>query len=407
MATNDTSTVNDVAQDDDEAAVDMMEASDMQVEAETKPDSSVSATSHQLHVAEGETLSKDDNYDDDDNDSQCDSMDRKPAAAVDDNDEASNVSSSSDDDSDSSEGSTRDNAVSEDAEAKEKGISLVDEEGRPLSEYEIQRLERIKRNKDLLTQLGLQGKGDGSGVLGGKKKNSAPRKSESLKNDQVNVKRRQTISRKTKLNRKSYKEPSKSIRSLLRETEGGTSTTSASKKKPPPKSAPKKPRVERMSKEVYDAFQQAQARRRNLFQQAQRNVRNAEKEVKYWQKRQTAATKPGSRKREDLRERRALEGKTAREFIQIVDERMPEITEVIHDYENAMTAGQKEKERDYNRLVAEEKVRYLDALDRFPVAIKVRDRKLTDWLVCHPLTVSSNCYFGHIECNNTLELRVD
>lgn len=309
-----------------------------------------------------------------------DSMNKKPAAVKDDDDDegsstsGSQSSSGSEDDDSDSEDSNQEAGVPNSVDPQNEAPSdapnpsqQLDEEGRPLSVYEIQRLERIKRNRELLAQLGLQGKGDGGGVLGKKTPAGSRRKSES-KNEQVVVERRQTISRKSKLNRKSYKEPSKSVRSLLRDAD--KESASAQKKTPQPK-APRKPRSDRMSKEIYEAFQQITTKKKRVLKQAQRNVRYSSKEVKYWKKRINALGKPVARKREDLREKSVLEGKTGREFVQIIDERMTEIVETLETYEDSMTAGQKEKERDYNRLVANEKLKTMDALDRFPKAMKV------------------------------------
>jgi hypothetical protein len=55
----------------------------------------------------------------------------------------------------------------DDDESKPTGV--VTEDVRTLSEYEIQRLVRIKRNRQYLAQLGLAGK-EGGGVLGEKKR---------------------------------------------------------------------------------------------------------------------------------------------------------------------------------------------------------------------------------------------
>lgn len=102
------------------------------------------------------------------------------------------------------------------ASVHERPLHLSDD-GRTLSAYEMQRLERIKRNRDYLAQLGLEDKG----------KNSQPEQSKShqkIKKDESRpVPTRAIISRRSKAKPIRYAEPSNSVRDLLNDKVDGIS----------------------------------------------------------------------------------------------------------------------------------------------------------------------------------------
>lgn len=250
------------------------------------------------------------------------------------------------------------------------------EEGRPLSAYELQRLERIKRNRQKLAQLGLgipkQKVLDLEDAEAKKNKPARQRKSEPM----LPQRARSIRAKKKSLN---YAEPSASVRAIMKEGDGGTSKQPAATPKSNDEVMDTSERkrkwnreTERLPQDVYREFKRIKSHKRELLKEAQRAARNADKEVKYWSKRVERYEKTFLRKKDETDEKLALGGKTSRELIQILDERTPEIEHAIQEYEGYLYADQREHQRAINRREAEEKMKMLDALVRFPKALKVR-----------------------------------
>jgi len=264
------------------------------------------------------------------------------------------------DNDDNKDDSAFSNSSSEDEEEKEesesKSEAYVTEDGRTLSEYEIQRLERIKRNRAYLAQLGLAGK-DGGGVLGKKKKKERPRKAPT---EEKPVIRR--VSRRSKAKPVTYTEPSASVRDLLRVADKKATNapvdlklSSPEKadmgvqeaeppKQPPPNSKPKKRSVnDRQEQFVYLEFLSIQSSKNQSLRQAERNVRTAEKEVKYWHKlvqrwerRKQRQSEAQRQRQTEVRERAELGGHSIKEVLQEIDSRMPEIAETVKRYDDLL-----------------------------------------------------------------------
>jgi hypothetical protein len=245
------------------------------------------------------------------------------------------IDASSDDDDD-------DDEQQDDGEVKH-----VDEEGRPLSEYEIQRLERIRRNREYLAQLGLEGK-DGGGVLGGKKKEVRPKS----KKTEEPIQKRHSLSRRSKV-KKSYTEPSSSVRDLLED-----STKSEAKKRgsinlasvppsetgtePEPNKKKRKP-DERMEKFIYDEFRRIKSEKTQTLALAERNVRAADKEVKYWkklvdiEKRKAQRQLEAERQRQQEEQQRAtLGGRSMKEMVQYIDSCLPKLQHAVKRYDDSL-----------------------------------------------------------------------
>ena len=264
------------------------------------------------------------------------------------------------DDNDNNDDSASSNSSSEDDEGKEesesKSEAYVTEDGRTLSEYEIQRLERIKRNRAYLAQLGLAGK-DGGGVLGKKKKKERPRKAAT---DEKPVIRR--VSRRSRVKTVTYTEPSASVRDLLRVADKKATNapvdlklTSPEKadmgtqeveppKQPPPSNKPKKRSVnDRQEQFVYLEFLSIRSSKNQSLRQAKQNVRTAEKEVKYWHKlvqrwerRKQRQSEAQRQRQTEVRERAELGGNSIKEVLQEIDSRMPEIAETVKRYDDLL-----------------------------------------------------------------------
>jgi len=236
----------------------------------------------------------------------------------------------------------------------------VTEDGRRLSEYEIQRLERIKRNREYLAKLGLQGK-DGGGVLGQKKKQKRP---PAKKSTEAPVVRRSQLSRRSKIKKVvTYAEPS--LRDLLRVADKKEATNApvdqklapipkkeelvaSEPTKPPPENETKKPKKsrgvnERQEAFVYLEFKRLQSSKNQTMRQAERNVRVAEKEVKYWHKlmasweRRSKKQLEAERQRQaEVKEREALGGKSIKEVLHEIDGRMPLIVAAVKRYDDCL-----------------------------------------------------------------------
>jgi len=291
--------------------------------------------------------------------------DKKPAAKdrnsgkSDDEEDQATAASHDDEEEDKGDGDSSSSDSSSDEEEEDKSKEYVTEDGRKLSEYEIQRLERIKRNREYLAQLGLEGK-DGGGVLGKKKKMDRPKKKPTAVPLAV---RRSPISRRSKVKKVTYTEPSASVRDLLRVADKKATNAPpdlnlpspekaalpVAPPKTPPEKKPKKPGInERQELFVHLEFKSIQSSKRTSLLQAERNVRAAEKEVKYWHKliqrwerlnqRQVDAQR---QKQTEVKERSILGGKSIKELLQDIDARMPEIQETIKEYDDCLQVRNK------------------------------------------------------------------
>jgi hypothetical protein len=142
----------------------------------------------------------------------------------------------------------------------------TDEFGRPLTAYEIMRLEKIKRNNAFLAQLGFEEAKAQQEEEMRKKKAAAKRD----KKGPVFYEQRETLSRRTKGKNVSYAMPKISE---FRET---MASTKKNKKRKREKSASKEDRVPR---EIYNELKSIQSNKRQRLATAERLVRMAEKEL--------------------------------------------------------------------------------------------------------------------------------
>jgi hypothetical protein len=242
-------------------------------------------------------------------------------------------------------------------------VAMAAEDGRQLSEYEILRLERIKRNREYLAKLGLDNPADVATEPDKKKSKIGRPKREPSAVDMIE--RRTSISRRTKMKPVSYVEPSVSVRDILRTIEGKvkdangdkstvTHTVDASAELEPPPNM-RKPtdydtlprritkKEHRMENYIWAEFRRLKSIKSSTLKKAERALRLAEKEVKYWRNRFTIWERRNERRLEAERQRQneALQkqqfgGKTMRELLSEIDQRMPIMLQAVEQYDNAI-----------------------------------------------------------------------
>ena len=196
-----------------------------------------------------------------------------------------------------------------------------------LSDYELARLERIRRNRAYLSQLGLEG----ATTAQPKKKR---RRSLTADNNNTTIRSSSRI-RKTV----NYTEPS--VKQLILQQQRGGEKVSSS----PPNKKLKQPKKvkknnDRMERSIFNGFQAVASRQTQVLRQATRSMRAAEKEVAYWTKRAVVWNRQASRRLEMKAAQRAAAqeradyGGTLKQLLQQVDQRMPELLEAAAQYDN-------------------------------------------------------------------------
>jgi hypothetical protein len=265
------------------------------------------------------------------------------------------------------------------AAAGDEDSSDEHDDGHELSEYERLRLERIQRNQAYLQQLGLE-----------KIKPDKPKARPKKKEQQEPLVKSRFSSRAIKKT-VSYAEPSLSVAALVRQQKENKEAKAASKpqeqqetassKEPKPvkekKVRKEKHRSIRMERTVYDEFQRINKHKKQVLKYMERDVRQAEKEVKFWTKRADMLERKEHRKLEAAsrlqqaeQERLLLAGFSKRELLQEVDGRMEEIVALADKYDDEFEAEERVRERQIQRVEIEAKNKTLDALDRFPKALQ-------------------------------------
>jgi hypothetical protein len=334
---------------------------------------------------------KKDNGNDGNTETNDDEEEEEEEEDDDDEDDDENDDEQSDSDSDS------DSSASSSGEEGDDDNDKNDETNNGLSQYELLRLERIKRNKERLIQLGLESKEEGGGVLGRKKKKPPVqrRKSNEIYNAQPTRKSRRS------LEPKSYVEPSLRLGGIL-----PTETKSAATAKKPPSVSQeeaadrptprKKPsRLDlRPTRIIYDEFQSIRRHKKQTLKQAHMHLRQAEKEVKYWHRKVTIAQKKSRRNKQNTspkpshqekqlaKEKQLLGGLSAREFLDQLDQRHEEIETKIAQYDfHTLTAEQK-MEVEAKRQEHQNQLKLLEAKDVVTQSLKVSE---ACFLLCFPV----------------------
>lgn len=211
----------------------------------------------------------------------------------------------------------------------------MEEDGRQLSEYERLRLERIKRNQEYLAQLGLE-----------ENKNKAPERKKRIKRESSSneILERRASSRQVKP--VSYTEPSISVRSILRTAQGmdkpsgePSERQEVVERKPIKKYDPQ----HRMEGYIWTEFRRLKSHRKAILKQAERALKWAEKEKKYWSNRALLWERKNQRVMEaqqqridEERQRLQFGGKTTKELFQEMSRRMPIIQQAIDEYDRSL-----------------------------------------------------------------------
>jgi hypothetical protein len=262
-----------------------------------------------------------------------------------DNDESQSDEDSEDEDnrqdSPSSSDNSRNNESASDGDSSgDDNDDKVSKGDDGLSEYERLRLERIKRNRERLIQLGLESK-DGGGVLGKKKKRAQPKKRRTSVSSTDAPKRRSRRSSAGAV--VSYADPPTSVRSMLGESANISSNPSANIGAVPGEESTgrtgarkEKVRQDRVPRFIYDEFKGLKRHKKDMLKQAEMFFRRSETELRYWQKKAEVMEKKVEREKEceRLEEQKEFLGGTPKEFLQDLERRIPEITANVQIYDN-------------------------------------------------------------------------
>lgn len=247
----------------------------------------------------------------------------------------------------------------------EHGVSQM------LSAYEIQRLERIKRNKAYLSSLGL----DNEARKPKKGKQSRERRRHTFDPSEL-----RSSSRRTSQSQVSYAENNFKWSEF-----GKGSEIKLGIQKSAPVKVERKYKYEkenRMDIGIYKEFQLIISERKQKLKQAQKDVRQAEVELKYFEKKATIHDRKHRRRQETneifsqiQKERRYLGG-SIKDILCEVDNRMPELIHAINAFDrsfltHSMLLKHQEQKREH-----EKKMEMIDAINRFPRALKDARRDL-------------------------------
>lgn len=285
---------------------------------------------------------------DDDEDDENESQDDDEASDSDEEDQKMPAMSENEKDSSDDSDSDQDDEEEENEESSQSE-QPTDEFGRPLSAYEIMRLERIKRNQSYLARLGLEKEGKTSSLLAPHKEQMKKKKPKKKK-ETIVLPRRSSVGRRTKAKAIDYKEKSvKSKDDLLPATE---------RKKETKKEKARKTK-EHLPLYLYEEF-------RNMETTRNRNVRTCEKLSRAAEKEVRIAT--NQLERLQTKEKRIMEKLTRDEIAPIVnqiDKRRKDIIKTLRKIDGLM---EKEMTLDDKQKKAEEKLAQVQ--EKFPTLLQ-------------------------------------
>ena len=234
--------------------------------------------------------------------------------------------------------SESDASSNEDSEDDDDDDSL-----RGMSAIERRRQRNIERNQAALAELGLQSIAD-SGFLG-KRRSTFQRRRRSVGIDAANLepKRRSKRSEGRSI---SYVEPS--LRNLLETDQPKQHLPEAVEKLMTQKRGrPAKESSRKIPRFVYDEFQSIATHKRRMIKEAEKNLRSAETELRYWQKKAAIEKKRAARELELEQIKKSAEeeikifGTTAKDFLQKLDARTSEIFTKIRVYDSQRAVSSK------------------------------------------------------------------
>lgn len=296
--------------------------------------------------------------------------DDEPGAAEDsDDDEPVEEESSDEENNQGDDASGDEDSSSEDEEDDGDDDELqeyTDEHGvtQTLSTYEIQRLKRIARNKAYLSSLGLD------------QEESKPKRVQQPKKerrrDTLDPSELRSSSRRTAQVQVSYTEPK--WRDLNKGTE---KQIKAPKKERAEKIERKNERESRMDLVIYKEFKSVVSEKKNNLKQAEKYVRQAEVELKYFKKKFEFLDRKHKRYQEtveylnNLKEEKEHVG-GLRDILAEVDRRLPELIWAQNIFDQNFVSQDELLKREEQKRENERKIEMIDAIDCFPRALKVR-----------------------------------
>ena len=278
-------------------------------------------------------------------------------------------------------------------------------DGRPLSEYELLRLERMKRNREYLSQLGLESD----------QPPQQPRKKKAKPKENIVVERRSSMTRRTKLQPIQYVGP-RSIREMIQRAHGENgdekyqkpsskskltnltlSTTTATIESNDATgrgsvnadendeeddnnnvvdgfSIPRK-KGHQMDIFIFKEFRRLRSVKRQVVQKVERMHKMVQKEMKYWyHKKQNYDRKMNKKSFIDqycLQQEQQQQLKVSqRDMLRHLDQRMPFVLQAMKRYDQSRLAQQRQYDHAVKRWEAEEKLRTFEACEWYPTALK-------------------------------------
>ena len=293
---------------------------------------------------DGAKMSSQEDDDEEDDENENESQDDDEASQSDEEDQKMPAMSKNEKDSSDDSDSEQEEEEEENEENSQSEVP-TDEFGRPLSAYEIMRLERIKRNQSYLARLGLEKEGKTSSLLAPHKEKMKKKKPKKKK-ETVVLPRRSSVGRRTKAKAIDYKEKSvKSKDDLL---------PAAERKKEPKKEKARKTK-EHLPLYLYEEFRNMETTRNRNLRTCEKLSRAAEKEVRI-------AT--NQLERLQAKEKRAMEKLTRDEIAPMVnqiDKRRKDIIKTLRKIDGLM---EKEMTLDEKQQKAEETLAQVQ--EKFP-----------------------------------------
>jgi len=206
-------------------------------------------------------------------------------------------------------------------ESDSKRPALTAADGRVLSAYEVQRLERVRRNQEYLLRLGLERQGE-----------DTIRRRKRRKQKSSPVEKRESLRARKAVD---YSEPSTTIASIVRDT---TMPEVQRKQKQKPKDRQEKKTENRMERFVYREFKSIQAHKNQVVRQAEKDLKSAKREMKYWSK-LTEKQEFKERRREETQhskidEEKSRYGMTLKDLLKDIDNRTSDIEGAVKEYDD-------------------------------------------------------------------------
>lgn len=278
---------------------------------------------------------------------------------------------------DQQDGNVAEEQASDDGEAATKDPEpskpkeLTDEYGRPLSAYEIMRLERIKRNQAYLAKLGLESNaetGKTKTLLGDTAAKKAKAKPKSKQKVELRVMRRSSVSRRTKTKAIDYTDkPIARKEDKLPKKEKKAKEPKLKK----PKSEKQQKREDRLPLFIYREFKTIETTRNKNLRTAEKLHRAVEKEVRMAKQ----AVENLERKTRKLKDR-----ETRNDMVPIIREvvkRKSDIAKALKKMEKSIKHSVMSEEERKKELVEEME----EAKERFPQAMKEVQTELGQMLL--------------------------